>query len=96
MINTLVSDLIKQSTANIKDIRPDNLQSVSVAPYLISFSEKTKKEQQELKTFLRNNLYQHFKVARMSNKAQHTVKMLFNIFSEDTQITPTKIPRKIS
>ena len=43
IINTLVSDLIKQSTANIKDARPDNLQSVSVAPYLISFSEKTKK-----------------------------------------------------
>ncbi len=94
MINTLVSDLIKQSTANIKDARPDNLQSVSVAPYLISFSEKTKKEQQELKTFLRNNLYQHFEVARMSNKAQHTVKMLFNIFSEDTRLLPLKYQEK--
>ena len=94
MINTLVSDLIKQSTANIKDARPDNLQSVSVAPYLISFSEKIKKEQQELKTFLRNNLYQHFEVARMSNKAQHTVKMLFNIFSEDTQLLPLKYQEK--
>jgi len=90
MINALVSDLIKQSTANIKNARPDNLQSVSVAPYLISFSEKTKKEQQELKQFLRNNLYQHFKVARMSNKAQHTVKMLFNVFSEDTRLLPLK------
>ena len=94
MINTLVSDLIKQSTANIKDARPDNLQSVSVAPYLISFSEEIKKEQQELKTFLRNNLYQHFEVARMSNKAQHTVKMLFNIFSEDTQLLPLKYQEK--
>ena len=94
MINTLVSDLIKQSTANIKDARPDNLQSVSVAPYLISFSEEIKKEQQELKTFLRNNLYQHFEVARMSNKAQHTVKMLFNIFSEDTRLLPLKYQEK--
>ncbi len=90
MINTLVSDLIKQSTANIKNARPDNLQSVSVAPYLISFSEKTKKEQQELRKFLQNNLYQHFKVARMSNKAQHTVKMLFNVFSENTRLLPPK------
>lgn len=94
MINTLVSDLIKQSTANIKDARPDNLQSVSVAPCLISFSEEIKKEQQELKTFLRNNLYQHFEVARMSNKAQHTVKMLFNIFSEDTRLLPLKYQEK--
>ena len=94
MINTLVSDLIKQSTANIKDARPDNLQSVSVAPCLISFSEEIKKEQQELKTFLRSNLYQHFEVARMSNKAQHTVKMLFNIFSEDTRLLPLKYQEK--
>ena len=94
MINTLVSDLIKQSTANIKDARPDNLQSVSVAPYLINFSEEIKKEQQELKAFLRNNLYQHFEVARMSNKAQHTVKMLFNIFSEDTRLLPLKYQEK--
>jgi len=94
MINTLVSDLIKQSIANIKDARPDNLQSVSVAPYLINFSEEIKKEQQELKAFLRNNLYQHFEVARMSNKAQHTVKMLFNIFSEDTRLLPLKYQEK--
>ena len=90
MINTLVSDLIKQSTINIKNARPDNPQSVSVAPYLISFSEETKKEQQELRKFLQNNLYQHFKVARMSNKAQHTVKMLFNVFSEDIRLLPPK------
>lgn len=90
MINTLVSDLIKQSTANIKNARLDNLQTVSVAPYLINFSEKIKEEQQELKKFLRNKLYQHFQVARMSNKAQHTVKMLFNVFNEDTRLLPPK------
>lgn len=94
MINTLVSDLIKQSTTNIRNARPDSLQSVSVAPYLISFSEKTKKEQLELKKFLQINLYQHFKVARMSNKAQHTVRMLFNVFSEDTRLLPPKYQAK--
>jgi len=96
MINTLVSDLIKQSTENIKNVQLDNLQSVSVAPNLICFSEKIKKEQQELKKFLRNNLYQHFQVVRMSNKAQHTVKMLFNIFSEDTRLLPPEYQTKSS
>tara|TARA_Y100001934_G_C12377345_1_gene789983 strand:- start:2356 stop:3492 length:1137 start_codon:yes stop_codon:yes gene_type:complete len=88
MINTLVSDLIKQSTINIKDSQISNLKDVSVAPTLIGFSERTKKEQQELKKFLRNKLYKHFKVARMSSKAQHTIKMLFNAFSENTQLLP--------
>ena len=88
MINTLVSDLIKQSTINIKDSQISNLKDVSVAPTLIGFSERTKKEQQELKKFLRNKLYKHFKVARMSSKAQHIIKMLFNAFSENTQLLP--------
>lgn len=88
MINTLVSDLIKQSTVNIKNAQLKNLQSVSEAPHLIDFSEKIKKEQQELKKFLHNNLYQHFQVVRMGNKAQHTVKMLFNVFSENTKLLP--------
>ena len=94
MINTLVMDLIKQSTANIENARLDDLQAVSVAPNLICFSEKIKKEQQELKKFLRNNLYQHFQVSRMSNKAQHTVKMLFNTFSENTRLLPPKYQKK--
>ena len=90
MINTLVSDLIKQSTINIKDSHINNLDDVSAAPILIGFSEEAKKEQQELKKFLRNKLYQHFKVARMSSKAQHTIKMLFNAFSENTQLLPSE------
>lgn len=90
MINTLVVDLIKQSTANIASARLDSLRAVSVAPYLISFSEEIKKDQQELKKFLHNSLYRHYQVARMSNKAQHTVKMLFNVFSGDTRLLPPK------
>tara|TARA_Y100001936_G_scaffold112264_1_gene110334 strand:- start:4806 stop:5927 length:1122 start_codon:yes stop_codon:yes gene_type:complete len=90
MINTLVSDLIKQSTINLKSNQINSLEDVLIAPTLITFSEKTKKEQQELKRFLRNKLYQHFKVTRMSNKAQHTIKMLFNAFSENTQLLPPK------
>ncbi len=90
MINTLVADLTKQSTANIASAKLDSLRTVLAAPCLISFSEKIKQEQQELKKFLRDNLYQHYQVARMSNKAHHTVDMLFNVFSEDTRLLPPK------
>jgi len=88
MINTLVADLTKQSAVNIASAKLDSLRTVLAAPCLISFSEKIKQEQQELKKFLRDNLYQHYQVARMSNKAHHTVDMLFNVFSEDTRLLP--------
>ncbi len=94
MINTLVADLIKQSMANIASAKLGSLRAVLTAPYLISFSEKIRHEQQELKKFLCNNLYQHHQVARMSNKAHHTVETLFNVFSGDTRLLPPKYQAK--
>jgi len=94
MINTLVTDLIKQSTANIASAKLSSLRAVLAAPCLISFSEKIRLEQQELKKFLHNNLYQHYQVTRMSNKAHHTVKTLFNMFSGNTRLLPPKYQAK--
>jgi dGTPase len=88
MINTLVGDLTRQSAMNISEARPDSLPAVREAPALIGFSNKIRQEQQELKKFLRDNLYRHYKVARMSAKARHTVEMLFNAFNLDIQLLP--------
>ncbi len=94
MINTLVADLIKQSAINIADARLDGLSAVRAAPVLVGFSEKILQEQQELKKFLRDNLYRHYQVARMSTKAHHTIEMLFNAFLSDIQLLPPEYQAK--
>lgn len=88
MINTLVSDLTEQSSRNIAEAAPGSLAKVREAPALIGFSDKTRQEQHELKKFLRDHLYRHYQVARMSAKARHTVEMLFNAFRADIQLLP--------
>lgn len=88
MINTLVSDLTRQSASAIADARPDTLAAVRAAPVLIGFSAEIWQEQQALKKFLRNNLYRHYRVARMSAKARHTVESLFDAFNSDTRLLP--------
>jgi len=94
MINTLVIDLIQQSTRNIKDAGIDTLAGVHTAPPLIGFSQQTKKEQQELKKFLFDNLYRHFRVVRMNNRARHTIEKLFTAFSSEVQLLPVKYQKK--
>jgi dGTPase len=47
-----------------------------------------KQEAQELKRFLRTNLYQHYVVNRMTSKARRIVTDLFNIFLEGPQLMP--------
>jgi dGTPase len=94
MINTLVGDLTKQSEINIAAARPADVAAVRSAPNLIGFSEEIRLEQQELKQFLRENLYRHYEVVRMSAKARHTVERLFEAFRSDTRLLPTAYQRK--
>lgn len=94
MINTLVTDLIQQSTRNIKDAGIDTLIAVHTAPPLIGFSQQIKKEQQELKKFLFDNLYRHFRVVRMNNRARHTIEKLFAAFSSEVRLLPVKYQKK--
>ncbi len=96
MINTLVADLIEQSTLNIADARLDGLAAVRTAPCVIGFSEAVWQEQQELKKFLRDYLYRHYKVVRMSAKARHTIEKLFNAFHSDVRLLPPVYQRKYS
>ncbi len=94
MINTLVTDLIQQSTRNIKDAGVDTLSAVHTAPPLIGFSQQIKKEQQELKKFLFDNLYRNFRVVRMNNRARHTIEKLFAAFSSEIRLLPIKYQKK--
>jgi dGTPase len=88
MIGTLVTDLTRQSAKNIKTHPVRSLDDVRAAPALIAFSAPIRREQLELKQFLRVNLYQHHQVARMTNKARRVVRDLFQAFLSEPQLMP--------
>ncbi|MBX3628799.1 MAG: deoxyguanosinetriphosphate triphosphohydrolase [Nitrosomonas sp.] len=94
MINIVVTDLTVQSTQNIKEARIGNLADVYDAPPLIGFSPAIRKEQQELKKFLHEHLYLHFRVMRMSSKASHIIQRLFDAFSANVRLLPVKHQQK--
>jgi len=88
MINTLVTDLTGESSRRVLAHRPVDLEAVRAGPALISFSDGIKSEQRELQGFLRRNLYKHFRVQRMSNKAKRIVRKLFSAFRDDPLLLP--------
>src|SRR4051812_10866622 len=88
MINTLVSDLTERSRTLIARHQPEKPDDVRHAVPLIAFSDDIKAEQQDLKRFLHANLYRHYRVARMSNKAKRIVNDLFNAFLTDLRLLP--------
>ena len=90
MISTLVIDLTNQTASNIRKHRPQSVEDVQKAPLLVAFSEPLARQHQELKKFLRDNLYRHYQVCRMTAKARRVVNELFDTFLADPQLLPPK------
>jgi dGTPase len=88
MINAQVTDLCRESAKRIAALSPASIADIRASAPLIGFSAAMQQEQLELKRFLRTNLYRHFRVNRMSNKAMRIVHELFRVFMEDTTIMP--------
>jgi dGTPase len=80
MINALVVDLIDTSRERIRQIRLESVDDVRNAPPLIAFSPAMQTQATLLKQFLRENLYRHYLVNRMTSKARRIVTDLFTAF----------------
>ncbi|PCJ86120.1 MAG: deoxyguanosinetriphosphate triphosphohydrolase [Thiotrichaceae bacterium] len=91
MINVMVVDLIDTSRDNIANARLKNVNDVrNQKQKIMAFSEDMDQKKLELKQFLRRNLYQHYRVHRMTKKAANVIKSLFDAFIEDPNILPTE------
>ncbi len=88
MINTLVSDLIRQSEHNIAALKPATIENVRSAAAMIAFSPEMHERQRALKSFLHTHLYRHYRVMRMSVKAHRIISDLFGVFMADGRLLP--------
>ena len=89
IINDLVTDLISNSKNAINDSQISTIEHVrNQQEPLIRFTEKMRIKNIELKTFLRDNLYRHYRVYRMSQKAKKIIFELFMAFFEDLRLLP--------
>jgi dGTPase len=94
MIGTLVTDLFKASAEAIRRAAPASIEEVRLAPPLISFSPRIREESLELKRFLRDNLYRHYRVVRMSAKARRVVSDLFGAMLADPRLLPPEFQER--
>ena len=89
MINHLVSDLIDSSATRLRAAGVRSIAEVRSQPKpLIGFSDATREANYALKTFLREHLYKHYKVRRMTAKARRIVRHLFEAFFGDPALMP--------
>lgn len=83
IINLLVTDLIDTTKNTIRDRGISSYGDVKTShDRIVRFSNETKGNNDELKEFLNKHLYKHYRVVRMSIKAQKVVSELFTIYRD--------------
>jgi len=89
MINFLVVDLVTTTQRQLDGAAPQCLDDVKhQSKPLVGLSEAVRKEHLELKAFLGERVYRHYKVLRMTSKAQRVLNELFTALFEDINLMP--------
>ena len=104
LINSQVTDVLEFTTAKLQELKIRSVESArDKANALVSFSPEMGKKNQSLKEFLFRNMYSHYRIVRMCEKAERFIRELFNVyFSCPGQLPPatqkqfeTESPRRI-
>ena len=96
LISIFVNDLLVHSSLELEKISPKSPDEIRSAGYpLICHSDVMKEALSEIRSFLFTNMWRHYKVNRMTNKAQKLLKDLCAEFLQNTALLPNYWQHKI-
>jgi len=96
LIDLEVTDLIEHTQSILEKMKIKTTNDVQQCKErLVSFSPGLDKKKQELQVFLQNNVYNHYRVARMADKARRFVEDLFKTFIENPMQLPPEYQKWI-
>lgn len=91
IIGLLITDITETTLASLRDHEIKTLDDLRrVNKQVVCYSPEMAKKNRQLKGFLMENLYRHYKVERMRVKAERYISQLFDIYVSH----PTLLPRK--
>ena len=87
MINLQIIDLVETSQHLLQELAPQHIDDIRAQHEpLIRFGSDMQQANQKLKRFLRENLYNHYRVHRMTSKAHRTLRALFDAFMQEPRL----------
>jgi dGTPase len=96
LIHLLLNDVKKETSNRIKAHNIATVSDVMKADAkLVCFSSETEPRVKKLKEFLYVNLYKHYRVERMAEKAKRIIEDLFNTYNANPKILPTSIQERV-
>jgi dGTPase len=96
LIDWQVNDLLQQTRQNLAAHRVHSVDHIRRAPELMAEQgREIHGLKAGLEEFLHREVYRHYRVARMTNKAQRVLRMLFDEFRRTPTTLPPRFARRI-
>jgi dGTPase len=89
LIGMEVTDLVASTDTRLKESGAQSPLDIQKLSYnVIGFSEEMRRRNRELKDFLYNKMYRHYRVVRMQVKAERILEEIFNAYREEPATLP--------
>ncbi|MEE8334071.1 MAG: deoxyguanosinetriphosphate triphosphohydrolase [Alphaproteobacteria bacterium] len=91
MIDRMVNDLLSETRHRLDAARPASAAEVrALSAPLVCMSNELIEANQDLKRFLFERMYRHYRVNRMTSKARRVVRELFETYHREPDCLPTR------
>ena len=91
LIDRMVTDVVAETKRRIAQSGVDSADAVrGSSGALVAFSDDMCEREKDLRAFLFERMYRHYRVNRMSSKARRVVADLFGIFNREPELLPSE------
>lgn len=96
LVGLQVDDVLTQSVQNLQELTPETPQDIqNHTKPLVSHSTNQQEMNRQLKDFLYQNMYRHFRIVRMQERAEHFVSALFSSYVKQPMQLPDHYRAKL-
>jgi dGTPase len=96
IVSLSVTDVIEATGARLDALQPDSVEAIQKLPEnIVRPSGEAVQMQADLKAFLYQNMYYHYRVIRMQQKAMRTINALFEAFVQSPRQLPPEVQAQV-
>ena len=96
LINREVTDVLEETSKRLREVNPKSPEDVRNLGYnIVGFSERMQQRNRELKDYLMEHFYKHYRLVRMMTKAKRVITELFNAYVSEPRQLPESTRARI-
>ncbi|HEY3313394.1 MAG TPA: deoxyguanosinetriphosphate triphosphohydrolase [Anaerolineales bacterium] len=97
LVGLMVTDMVQSTDQRLKESNAKSALDLQKLNYnVIGYSEDMHRRNRELKDFLYQKLYRHYRVVRMQVKAENIIKNLFEAYTGEPAMLPTQYQKLVN